>query len=194
MSLFDLFKISKLIEMKDGEINLMKTPVNIIPTSILCNLQKGLIDSIGFRKTYERLYKDAKEGSKIYNKHFIDLHDFSDKHKSIDWQTKIVTLAGWGNIEIALIDFEQSRFIAHFQNSPFPRVYKELNGVQKYAIDFIATGFVAGGLSVVAGKDLEAVETKCIARNDNICEIEVGLPKIIKDKRERFWTEWGINK
>src|SRR3989344_7509780 len=105
-NLFELFKYSKLLNLQDGRIDLMNVPINIVPTSILCDLQKGLIDSIGFKAAYKKIYESAKEGSREYNKNFIKKQGFTDKRKIIDWQSKIVTFAGWGNVEIAEIDFD----------------------------------------------------------------------------------------
>ena len=62
-TLFDLFKFSKLLDLKNGKISLMETPVNIIPTSILCGHQKTLIKNLGLEEAYNILYTNSKEGS-----------------------------------------------------------------------------------------------------------------------------------
>jgi len=192
MQLLDLFKVSKLVEFRDGGISLMKTPVNIMPTSVLCSFQHGLINAEGMGKAYEIMYEEVKKGSREYNEAFIKSQNFTEKHKIIDWQTKIVSLSGWGNIVVALIDFDKNRFVTHFNNSTFARAYKNAYGRQKQAVDFIATGFVAGGLSAAAGRDLDAVETSCIARGDSTCEIEVGAPDVIAKTRKELWKKWGV--
>ena len=80
-NLFEMFKLSKTLEMADGDLKLMGLDINIIPTSILADIQKGLIDSLGFAKAYDMLYTKAKKGSLEYNTNFIKKQNFTDKHK-----------------------------------------------------------------------------------------------------------------
>jgi predicted hydrocarbon binding protein len=187
-SLFEMFKFSKTLTVKDGDLSLMGVDINIIPTSIICELQDGLIDSMGFEKAYDLLYKKAKEGSIDYNKEFIKQKKFTDKHKILDWQTKIVTFAGYGQLEIAQIDFTKESYKVKFNNSKLPKVC----GKKKFPVDIIPTGFVAGGLSATLGKDVDAVEIKCKSLGDPYCEIEVGPPKHIKKVREELWKKWKL--
>jgi predicted hydrocarbon binding protein len=187
-SLFEMFKFSKMLNVKDGDMSLMGVDINIIPTSIICELQKGLIESMGFTKAYDLLYSKAKEGSLDYNSKFIKQRKFTDKHKILDWQTKIVTFSGYGNLEIAQIDFTKENFRVKFNNSKLPKVF----GKQKYPVDIIPTGFVAGGLSATLGKDVDALEIKCTARGDPFCEIEVGSPSYIKKRKVELWKKWNL--
>ena len=187
-SLFDLFKFSKQLDVSDGKLSLMDTPINIIPTSILCNQQKMLIASLGLEKAYAAIYSESKKGSYEYNSAFIKKYGFSDKHKIIEWQIKIVAFAGWGLLEVALLDVNNNSGIVHFKNSPYTEYY----GRSDYPIDFTATGFVAGGLSVVLGKDVDAVETKCQALGDRFCVIEVGMPDLIEKKRVELWKNYKL--
>lgn len=188
-SLFDLFKFSKLLDVSDGKLTLMNTPVNVIPTTILCNEQKMLIETLGFRRAHEEMYRESKKGSYEYNSQFIKTHGFSDKHKIIDWQTKIVAFAGWGELELALLDTQHDRVVVHFKNSPYPKAYGKVN----YPVDFIATGFVAGGVSALLNKDLDAFERLCQAKGDAFCEVEVGPIGIIMKKREDMWKELNLS-
>lgn len=184
-SLFDLFKFAKLLDISDGRLMLMKTPVNVVPTSILCNEQKMLIKSLGLETAYKQMYLESKKGSYEYNATFIKTQGFTDEHKIIEWQIKIVAFAGWGELELVLLDPKETKVIVNFKNSSYPKSY----GSAKYPVDFMATGFVAGGVSALFGKDLEAFETKCLAIGDQYCQIEVGPPKIINKMRLDFWKK-----
>lgn len=187
-NLFEMFKFSKLLKVQDGNLDLMGVDINIIPTKILCDLQKGLIDSLGFEKAYNEIYGQAKTGSIDYNKAFMKKQKFKDKHKTVDWQTKIVTFSGWGKLEVMKIDFAEQNHLVKFNNSIFPKNY----GKAKYAVDIIPTGFVAGGLTAVTGKDMDALEVKCMARGDPFCQIEVGTPEYIKKRKKELWAKWKI--
>ncbi len=187
-NLFDLFKFSKLLETGDGKLSLMGVPINIIPTEIMVTQQKELVKSLGIEEAYEKIYSSAKGGSGSYNSRFIKSKGFTEIRKVLDWQVKIVTFSGWGNLEIAKVDIADDSYSVHFKKGAFPIAY----GRSQYAVDFIATGFVAGGLTANVGKDLDAVETKCIARGDPFCRIEVGPPEVIKKKRIALWKKWKL--
>jgi len=187
MDLFELFKLSRTLRMKDGTILLMDTPVNIIPTDILCDLQKDLIDSVGVSQAYKLFYESAKNGAIDYNKEFIKIHRFKDKRDIVEWQWKIVTLAGWGKWSVTSISNENI-LTARFENSPFPRIY----GNSNFPVDFIPAGFSAGGISAAFNKNLEALETKCMAMGDPFCEIVVGPPEFIEEKKQTLWHKWKL--
>ena len=189
-TLFDLFKFSKLLDLKNGKISLMETPVNLIPTSILCEHQKTLIKNLGIKEAYGILYGNSKDGSINYNLSFIKKLGLVDLRKIIDWQTKIVALSGWGEVDIAMVNPKEKNFVAHFKESAFAKSY----GKEKYAIDFILTGLVAGGLTAATGVDLDAIETKCESMGDQFCEIEVGPKDTVEKKRIGLWKKWGIYK
>ena len=186
--LIEMFRLAKLVDMQDGEIDLMGTPVNIIPTHILCYLQKDLIEALGFRKAYEKIYAGAKEGARKYNQSFIEKYGFRDKRKTLDWQIKIVTSAGWGKSEVAFVDFKEDRAVIRYDKSPLPREY----GRVEYPACILPTAFTAGGACVALGTDQDAVETKCMVMGSPFCEIEIGSPDRIAELRERLWREWGI--
>ncbi len=186
--MFDMFKFARMLDTTDGQLSLMGTPISIVPTDLLCEQQRMLIQILGIEHAYQNIYLSSKKGAYSYNKEFIKKQKFEDKRKIIDWQMKIVTFAGWGEVELALSDLKNNEFKFHFKNSPYPKSY----GQTKYPVDFVAAGFAAGGLSVVAGVDLDAVETKCISKGDPFCEIEISTPEIAKEKRINLWKKLEI--
>lgn len=188
--LLDLFRFSKLLQMKDGEITLMKTHINIIPTDILRDLQKSLIEAMGFEKAYDQIYEQSKEGSKKYNSSFIEKLSFKDKRKTLDWQLKIVTFSGWGKLEVAGLNFKENRIDIKYSNSPFALDY----GKSKFPVCIIPTGFTAGGVSVNFGSDLEGIETKCMAMGDPYCKMEIGPKEYIAERKKELWSKWGLMK
>jgi len=186
--LFDLFKFAKLLNISDGNISVWNIPMNIIPTFVLRDLQKDLIKELGYRKAFEKIYSSTKSGSAEYNKNFISSQGFTDKRKIIDWQSKIVSLSGWGTIEIAKIDFEKDEYIAHFKENPFTKKY----GKTTYPIDFFICGFIAGGFTASIGKELECYESECLAQGKPYCEFIVGPKKVIDKKRNALWKSLNL--
>jgi predicted hydrocarbon binding protein len=183
-----MLRLAKLVDMQDGEIKLMGDPIHIIPSDILGDMQKGMIEALGFEKAYSQIYESAKSGSHEYNKNFVKRYSMKDKRKVLDMQIKIVTSAGWGKLQVAFVDTSKKRVVIRYTNSPFVRRY----GKQKYPVCIIPTGFTAGGVSVTLGEDIDAVETHCMALGHPYCEIELGPPKRIEKKRRELWAKWGI--
>ena len=186
--LFDAFRLVKELELKDGEIHIMKTPVCFAFTHILVDLQKDLIENIGFKKTYFQLYETNKSGSKKYNESFIKKHDFNDKRKVLNWQINIVTLGGWGKFEVMYINLKENKLRIKFDNSPFPKMY----GRSNYPVCILATGFTAGGAAANFGVEVDALETKCVALGAPFCEIMFAGPEEIKEKRTEQWKALGL--
>ena len=188
VNLYEMFKLAKLIQLKDGEIDIMSLPVAILPVYILSDLEMELIRILGYKEAYEKIYKSVKNGSIKYNKFFLEKYAIKDKRKALNWQTKIVTLSGWGKLEVALIDFDNTRAVLHYINSPFAKAYEKTN----YPVCIIPTAFTAGGAVTVLGKNVDAIETKCVAMGDKYCEIEIGPPKYISKKKRMLWKKWKL--
>jgi len=141
-SIIDKFRLAKLVNLEDGKIDLMGLTVSMTPVDILVDLERALIEDLGYEKAYETLYEGAKEGSKKYNEKFMAKYGFKDRRKILEWQVKIVTSAGWGVLEISKLDFEKKEWQVHMKKAPFPKQYGHFN----YPVDIIPTGFIAGGL------------------------------------------------
>lgn len=188
MNLLEYFKISNTIAFKEGEIYLMEQYANVIPTSILCDFEKGLIASSGFAKSYETLYDVAKKISFEYNLNYFKKHKFQSIHEMCEWQIKIITLAGWGKWAITKLNLEEKSVVLRINSSPFPTVF----GKSSFPVDILATGLVCGGAMAVLGSGLDAVETSCEAMGDSYCQIEVGPTDIILKKKEKLWDKLNL--
>jgi len=190
MNLFEMFKFSKTISWEDGEIKLMSTYVSVVPSTLLIALQKSLIEKLGFEKAYNQIYDNTRKGSFKWNEEFVKAHNFKEKRKIVDWQWKIVTFAGWGKWEIINLELDNNRLNAKFIDSPLTKQY----GKSKYPVDFVATAFSAGGISVAFGADLDCIETKCQAMGHPYCEIEIGEKDYIAKRKDELWKKWGLRK
>jgi len=184
-SLFEMFKFAKFLNINDGEIKVWNIPMNIVPTFVLREWQKTMIKDVGYRKAFEKIYKATKDGSDEYNQNFIKKEGFRDKRQIINWQTRIVSMSGWGKIDIAKIDFEKDHYVAHFKEIPFAKTY----GKTTYPVDFLVCGFIAGGFSASLKTKLECIETKCVAKGDPYCEFVVGKPLEINKMREEQYKK-----
>ena len=189
MEIFEKLRLANKIQMRDGEISLMGTPVNILPTSLLVTIQKGLIKEIGFKKAYSLIYEQAKAGSYQYNMEFIKSQKYTDQRVVIQRQIEIVTSAGWGKLQIIKNDFANKQIEIKYDNSTFAREYKKAS----YPVCLMPAGFTAGGVSANVKSDLDALETKCLALGDPYCKIEIGPEPYIEGKQTMLWSSLKID-
>lgn len=168
MNIFELFNLSRDIEIKDGNVYLMKHAISIMSPNMLSDIQQKLITEIGLEEASKKLYGTAKKG-------FYKLMDESTKHKNlkdkletINFINKVLTSTGWGKFSVEQFN-PQKKIVVKIENSFMAKEY----GTSSYACDFMLAGFLAGGLSGVLKSNFDAIETKCIASGNKFCEIEV---------------------
>lgn len=91
------------------------------------------------------------------------------------WGANIVTLAGWGEAILKEIKRDNAYMMYNLKNS----VVAELYGRTDHAVDHMFRGLLAGAAKSTFKKDVDCVETKCVAKGDQICEF-------IIQPREKF--------
>jgi predicted hydrocarbon binding protein len=183
--------LAKLMELGEGEIKLMGTPVSIVPLSILADIQKDMIKATGYKKAYEKIYDGSVEGSKSYNRSYIRKYGIKDMHELLKLQTEILTSAGWGKVSFDEIDIHRKVAELRIENSPFVKEY----GKSKTPVCIIQAGFVAGALSLVFEDHIMCFETQCKAQQGHThCEFVIGPRNRINKKRDEQWKKLGVNK
>ncbi|MFH1256692.1 MAG: 4-vinyl reductase [Candidatus Diapherotrites archaeon] len=150
-----------------GKIELLKQPVAILPVDFIVEVQK-------------QLEKEGRENLIYYSMRdatiswFNSLYDYFkiSREDVVKWGLDIVTAAGWGITKIDKIDSKEKIVIFTLEDSTFANRY----GKSRLAIDHFARACTAGGGALILNADVEAIETKCIAKGDKLCEF------IVKEK------------
>jgi len=176
MSLFHVFRLTRLIQISDGEIKLMKRNVGMFPYDIIANLQQSYFNSHGFQETYNFFFNEAKKGSKEFHEYYIQHLGYEDKRKIIELQRKLAVVSGFGKIELAYSNFSENQFKFKVTHSPFVAKLQK----QSYPVDLFLTGYFAGALESILQKPVYGIETKCEARNHDHCLLEFGDKNFIE--------------
>ncbi|MFH1394562.1 MAG: V4R domain-containing protein [Candidatus Omnitrophota bacterium] len=156
--------LHKQLKFELGKITLLEQRVAMLPLFNVVELQKEL-ERKGLENTL--YYTNKKFGrewtSKIYKSFKMN------ENQIFEWGINSVSLAGWGKVELAEKNLEKNNIKFRLIDSGMSYYY----GKTEKPVDHIFRGMIAGAMSAVYGKDLDAVETKCKAQGNPICEFVV---------------------
>lgn len=159
----------KQIVFDKGRISIFGRPSSLLPTDSFVKIQKFLesknLENIIYYSAKESGYKWFEEMSKSYSLKGKDV---------IEWGSKIVTLAGWGEAVIKK-RLDQEKIVDFLlRDAIVPKLY----GSSTRPVDHMFRGLVCGAMNFIFKEELEAVEIKCMATGNPECEF------IIKKKSD----------
>jgi len=171
--MFDFAKkliFARELKMERGSMIILNQNVAVFPVSLF----NYLIESDP--KIIPLLYNGGKESAKLFAKELIKKYNFKATQIK-DWLKNIIEFAGWGEAEF--VKYDQSNHIAvlRVKNSSLA-----IQSKKKEAVDHLIRGFFAGGGTISMSTELDCIETRCIARKDNICEFVVASKAYLKIK------------
>jgi len=164
------------VSFEKGRIKIFEQPSSLIPSqsfvSMLKELEKERRENVIYRAgkdAGEKWFESMKKKSSL---------NVDDVEK---WGSNIVTLAGWGEAKLKEMKQDQGYMVYELKNS----VVAELYGKTDHCVDHIFRGLVAGTAKVTFKKDVDCVETKCVAKGDSVCEFII-QPKQKFDKKNEL--------
>lgn len=168
--MFDIVKklmFAREIDFEEGSIKLLGHPIVMCPITTFVEMRRILerIDSTAF------LYHASKNSGLGYMKNMKK--KFGMKSRDLmKWGVNTISLAGWGKTKILTADFDKK--IAHLllEDSTFVQCY----GKSKGPVDDVFRGYIASAATIFFKTDMDAIETKCKAKGDRLCEV-VAKPK-----------------
>lgn len=100
-----------------------------------------------------------------------------DRTKVVEFFLQPTRLMGLGNLEAKNLDYEKGEGTYIMFENAAAKLYLMTRGKTKKPIDHFLCGVIASGIKSFSGKNIECIETKCIACGDKFCQFEFG-PKI----------------
>ena len=162
-------------QIANGKIYLWNAPMFFFALDTLPSLQHNHPDK---KKMAEILYYLGRLQS--INGTDILIERFGLKEKDLKSFLKMFAdqaiMVGQGNVpSIEIIDKDLPHIKYRSPNFHFPREYKKQYGIQKEATCHYLRGLAVGGteLLVGKGKELVAIEPKCVSKGDDECILEV---------------------
>ena len=181
----------KALEHKDGRFLVWGIPAIISQAYTFVYLQKFLEKIMGKKEMMETLYSMGKfqshQGFKMITDRFGYAKSIPDKVKLLDFNLGQADLIGLGKVSIIRADFIKKHFILDV-DSVIAKEYKRFFGTQKECIDHYFRGSAAAFIEELIGEEVLALETSCIAKGKQSCQLVI---KRIKDwdKKDPIYKE-----
>jgi predicted hydrocarbon binding protein len=168
--MFDFFKkllMSRQMTFERGQIKIGDDVAIMVSGEALVHVTDSLL-KVMKEEGARQIYLASKEGGKALGRSFRKRFGVSDV-KLANLLRNLAEMGGWGQFEFININVKGKSLICHVTNSPFAKL--TTNRGQK--VCHMIRGLLAGGAAVGFNKDVECVETMCIADGSHLCEFIV---------------------
>lgn len=151
--------LTRQLNFEEGKITLLNEPIlMMIPGSAFIRVQEELLKSDG-----HRLYGAGKlSGNELYK---LVWHYAREPKKILKFSNELFNVSGFGKLEVIQMDFDNHRGIFHMKNSINSKISSD-DPVCHYI-----RGVLVGLLQLTLDdRDIEGIESNCVAKGDPICE------------------------
>ncbi len=150
-------------ERKKGEFSVIGVPAVIISIETFLHLQKDAEKILGIDGAAVLFYESGKNAGERWINRFRKDWGLNDQ-KFIEAVQNFYSELGWGRFEVK--EDNGKGLVVRVENSFIALGY----GDSEVAVCHFLRGYNAGLAEVLKGKDIDAEETKCIAKGDDCCE------------------------
>jgi len=169
--------MARQITFEEGQIKVADETAIMIHGHALIKLTDIVVKRMG-KKGVTSIYLASKEGGKSLGLAFKKKFNLTES-KLADLLKDLAMMGGWGSFEFVKLDFTEKVLICRAKQSPFAQL-TELRGKK---VCHIIRGLLAGGAGVGFNKDVDCIETKCLAEGSSICEFIVKPKEKFKEKQ-----------
>jgi hypothetical protein len=172
MNFFDMLLMSRKMTFEEGKITLYGQEILIFPYLPLMEHVAQIGNDV---KSIKNMYLLAKD-SMLENKEGI-IKSYKTAG-NVNWICETINLLGHGKIKYEDPPTGPTGMII-LENSTLA---KDLIGKVNNPVDYILRGIIAGIISAILDKDVDAVETECCANGSDNCKIFVDLKEKLVNK------------
>lgn len=166
---YDKFIFTGGLKYSHNNFYLMNLPFLIMPLELLSGLAARQDHGVDLDIYYSA--KDSTAGSLLKQ---FDLDFGLHGEKALQVVEEFFTASGWGSIQHLDRDDVNKRAIVIVKDSPIAHA---LHGKVKYPVDHFMRGVFAGLFSHAFKADVECVESKCLALNEESCHFTIKQAK-----------------
>lgn len=163
------------LKFENGKIVLLDQNVAMTPMNTHIDLAKYLNDG----GVQSHLYLAAKNTGVSWNQGMLKNYSTKTRREIFDWGKKVMSLAGFGDFNVVKGGLDSNRNIWVMEKSQVAELFLAKYGKSLFPVCHVPRGFYAGAASFLYEKNLDAVETKCVALGDQFCEFVI-------DERKNF--------
>lgn len=150
-------------ERDNGGFSVINVPAVILSIETFVNFQKNAERILGYDGAAVLLYETGKKAGEKWINRFSKEWGLNDK-RFIEAVQNFYAELGWGKFDIK--ENNGKELIIRVDNSFIARGY----GKSEDAVCHFLRGYNAGLAEVLKRQDLEACETRCVAKGDECCE------------------------
>jgi predicted hydrocarbon binding protein len=188
--MFDVFGkvlVTRQIKFEEGKIVLFNQRITMNPAYTNAMIQKELEKIKSAHLIYDSMKQLGLQWTRDLQK------NYGTKHRDVvKWGINVVTLAGWGIVEIIEDNPLKKIIIFKLKDSAIAKTILKNYGKSKTPVDYSFRGMIAGTFSVLYKTDMDCIETKCLAMGDSICEFVVKEKSKINFKDEKIRQQFDI--
>ncbi len=179
--------IGRLLKpLEDGGLSLLGTRANIVAVFVDVFRQKLMEEELGYKKASSIIYNVGQfTGQQAWN--LIAKKKGMEKRmplkKLFEYNLGQSEFIGRGKLILQLFNLKEKIFVLHLTSS-FAKEYKRLFGNSKNCVDHIYRGMAAAFGKAIFKEPCLCIETKCIAKGNEICEFIVKPTKKFKLKKK----------
>lgn len=169
--------ITKLIGLNaltfsDGEFRIWNVGMMFFPYNVTAFIQHSFHEKFG-KKADDILYYIGK--LQAYNGTMLIMKEFGIKNTEsmYDLFSGQTAMVGVGTAKITVSDPEHKHIVMQTINNPYMREYIRIYGQTGDFSDHYLRGLATGASEAVIEGELVGIETKCIAKGDPVCEVDI---------------------
>jgi predicted hydrocarbon binding protein len=170
VSFVDKLLLSRQLRFEEGKLTIFDQRVLIVPVElILLLIEKSVVD-----RKFEQLIYDVMKKS-VYNfcKSLAQRRSVKPK-EMVQILINLAEMNGYGKLELIKLDYKTKEAVFHMRHLPSELISKR---AKTRVVDRYWAGMLAGGASWIFGKDVDAIETRCVADGKESCEFVVASSK-----------------
>jgi hypothetical protein len=166
-----LYHLGK-IRLSDTGPEILDQNVLIVPQDLFRKLielyaDNPLLEQAIYRVMRDSVYEFCDE---------IDSHEDLEPAELMQVLLNLTRLNGFGDIEIA--DYDSEKHMATFYVWNLPS--DDVDAAYSFKGDTYWAGMLAGGMTYVFDRYVEALETQCILEDENSCQFVVAAPETLQ--------------
>jgi len=157
------------MDLGKGEIKLFGDRMMLMPVQFFADMTKISGNSPEFAELQYRACRDATM------RHYAEMKEKKgmSQKELLGWARDLMGLIGWGDGSFIESDAMHGKDTLEMPNSSVAVEYLKLHGKSDEPVCHMLAGGVAGAANALLGReDMEAQETKCLAKGDKKCVFE----------------------
>lgn len=182
-SFFDKLMLARQVSFKEGRVEMLENQrLLLFPMELAAFYTADLLkDTEGTKELY-RTGKECMLKGFVYNT--MKSHGPTSRKDLLSLLSNIASFAGWGVYRYEMIDEKNHKILMNMWDC---LVSDYLKGKVDAPCDHIFRGFIAGGASVVFGREMECIESECIAIGDSRCHFTAATKEELEKEFPKFF-------